>query len=157
VGPRGRSAVTPQVRFLKRQLSLPVSRMSQWWVRRSSSAVVILASAKTLGHSAKGEVGRQHDRGAFVKPADQVEQHLPAADRERQIAELIENDEIGADQLVGEFTGRAGPRSGLELVDAVDDDVEAAARTAANAGSRDGHGEMRLAGAGRGRDRAGTR
>ena len=40
-----------QARFLKRQLSLPVSTMSQWWVRRSSSAVVILASPKTLGHS----------------------------------------------------------------------------------------------------------
>jgi hypothetical protein len=25
--------------------------MSQWWVRRSSNAVVILASLKTLGHS----------------------------------------------------------------------------------------------------------
>jgi hypothetical protein len=36
-------------RLLKRQLSFPVSMMSQWWVRRSSSAVVILASLKTLG------------------------------------------------------------------------------------------------------------
>jgi hypothetical protein len=36
---------------LKRQLSLPVSTMSQWWVSRSSSAVVILASPNTLGHS----------------------------------------------------------------------------------------------------------
>jgi hypothetical protein len=37
----------------KRQESLPVSTMSQWWVRRSSRAVVILASVKTLAHSAK--------------------------------------------------------------------------------------------------------
>jgi len=29
------------------ELSLPVSTMSQWWVRRSSSAVVILGSPKT--------------------------------------------------------------------------------------------------------------
>jgi len=57
VGPRGRSAGHgSQVRFLKRQLSLPVSRMSQWCVRRSSSAVVILASAKTRGHSAKARL-----------------------------------------------------------------------------------------------------
>ena len=40
-----------QARFLKRQLSFPVSTMSQWWVSRSRSAVVILASPKTLGHS----------------------------------------------------------------------------------------------------------
>jgi hypothetical protein len=36
-----------------RQLSLPVSTMSQWWVRRLRSAVVILASPNTVGHSAK--------------------------------------------------------------------------------------------------------
>jgi Glycosyl transferase WecG/TagA/CpsF family len=38
-------------RLLKRQLSLPVSMMSQWCVSRSSNAVVILGSLKTLGHS----------------------------------------------------------------------------------------------------------
>jgi hypothetical protein len=36
---------------LKRQDALPVSMISQWWVRRSSSAVVIFASPKTVGHS----------------------------------------------------------------------------------------------------------
>jgi hypothetical protein len=41
---------------LKRQLSLPVSMMSQWWVRRSSNAAVILASLKTLGHSPKARL-----------------------------------------------------------------------------------------------------
>jgi hypothetical protein len=38
-----------QARFLKRQLSLPVSTMSQWCVRRSSSAVVIFASPNIWG------------------------------------------------------------------------------------------------------------
>src|ERR1700710_602044 len=41
------------LRCLKRNESLPVSRISQWWVMRSSKAVVILASPKTLTHSAK--------------------------------------------------------------------------------------------------------
>jgi Bacterial transglutaminase-like N-terminal region len=45
-----------QARFLRRQLSLPVSTMSQWWVKRSSSALVILASIKTLGHSPKAKL-----------------------------------------------------------------------------------------------------
>jgi hypothetical protein len=40
-----------QARCLNRQLSLPVSTMSQWWVRRSSKAAVILASPNTLGQS----------------------------------------------------------------------------------------------------------
>ena len=45
-----------QARFLKRQLSLPVSTMSQWCVRRSSNAVVILGSPKTVGHSPKARL-----------------------------------------------------------------------------------------------------
>jgi len=45
-----------QARFLKRQESLPVSKMSQWWVIRSRRAVVILASPKTLGHSPKARL-----------------------------------------------------------------------------------------------------
>src|SRR5271155_3996387 len=51
--PTGASRGDGQVRFLNRQLSLPVSMMSQWWVRRSSMAVVILASPNTWGQSAK--------------------------------------------------------------------------------------------------------
>ena len=54
-GPQARPA-PGQERFLKRQLSLPVSMISQWWVRRSSSAVVILGSPKTEGHSPKARL-----------------------------------------------------------------------------------------------------
>lgn len=43
-------------RCLKRQLSLPVSTISQWWVSRSSKAVVIFASLNTCGHSAKARL-----------------------------------------------------------------------------------------------------
>ena len=52
----GQAGGATQERFLKRQLSLPVSMMSQWCVSRSSNAVVILASPKTLGHSAKARL-----------------------------------------------------------------------------------------------------
>jgi hypothetical protein len=55
VGLRGGIA-RRQARCLNRQLSLPVSTISQWWVRRSRRAVVILASPKTLGHSAKARL-----------------------------------------------------------------------------------------------------
>jgi hypothetical protein len=44
------------VAVLKRIDSLPVSTMWQWCVSRSSSAVVILASPKTLDHSAKSRL-----------------------------------------------------------------------------------------------------
>ena len=39
-----------------RQESLPVSMMWQWWVRRSSKAVVILASPNTLDYSANARL-----------------------------------------------------------------------------------------------------
>jgi hypothetical protein len=45
-----------QARFLKRQLLLPVSMISQWWDRRSSSAGVIVASPNTVGHSPKARL-----------------------------------------------------------------------------------------------------
>ena len=51
-----RSASRRYLRFLKRQLSLPVSMMSQWWVSRSRSAVVILLSPNTVAQSAKARL-----------------------------------------------------------------------------------------------------
>ena len=39
--------------FVASELSLPVSRMWQRWVRRSSKGVVIFASPKTCAHSLK--------------------------------------------------------------------------------------------------------
>jgi hypothetical protein len=66
-----------QARFLNRQLSLPVSTMSQWWVSRSSSAVVILAP-EDGGPFATGKVRGHDDRSALVELADEMEQQLPA-------------------------------------------------------------------------------
>jgi hypothetical protein len=56
VDPAGGSTVWAQLRFLKRQLWLPVSMMSQWCVSRSSSAVVIFGSPNTEAHSAKARL-----------------------------------------------------------------------------------------------------
>ena len=88
----------------------------------------------------KGEIGRQDDRGALVEPADQVEQHLPAADRERQIAQLVKDDEVDADELVGEFSGFAGAQLGLELIDQIDGGEEAHAGAIAHAIDADRYG-----------------
>ena len=65
-------------------------------VRRSSSAVVILASVKTLGPFAEGEVGGGDDRGTLIKPTDEVEQELAAGLGEGQIAEFVKKDEVHA-------------------------------------------------------------
>ena len=61
-----------------------------------------LGVAEDGGPFAEGEVGGDDDRGALVEAADQVEQQLSAGLREGQIAELVENDEVHAGEVVGE-------------------------------------------------------
>ena len=51
---------------------------------------------------AEGEIRGDNDRGALVEPADEVEQELTAGLGEGQIAELIEDDEVHAGQMIGE-------------------------------------------------------
>ena len=146
-GPQARPA-SGQERFLKRQLSLPVSMISQWWVRRSSSAVVILGVAEDRGPLTEGEIGGDDGGGSLVEPAHEVEEKLPAGLGEGQVAELVEDDEVAADELVCGAALAPGAEFGLEVVDQVDDVVAAASGTLADAGARDGDGEMGLAGAG---------
>src|SRR5207248_80347 len=77
-----------------------------------------------------------------------VEQHLPAADREWQVTQLVEDDEIDADELIGEAPGFSGTRFGLELIDQVDCGEEPNARAVAHAIGADRYRYMALAGAG---------
>ena len=67
---------------------------------------------------------------------------------EWEIAELIEHDKVETGQVIGEPPLPAGAGFALQSVDEVDDGVKAASGAAANAGPRDGYGQMRLAGAG---------
>ena len=57
---------------LKRKLSFAVSRMWQRWVRRSSKAVVILASPKTVAHSLKPGKSQQN---AYVERYNRTVRH----------------------------------------------------------------------------------
>ena len=53
-----------------------------------------LRIAEHRGPFAEGEVGGDDDRGLLVKAADQVEQELTAGLGERQVAELVQSDEV---------------------------------------------------------------
>ena len=77
-----------------------------------------------------------------------MEQQLSAGLGERQIAELVEDDEVEAGEIIGEPSLAAGPPFGLEPVDQIDGVEEAAARSGADAAARDRDRQMRLAGAG---------
>src|ERR1700732_85329 len=80
--------------------------------------------------------------------ADEVEQKLAAGLSERQIAALVEDDEGRAGRVVSEPALTTSAGLGLEAIDEIDHVVEPAAGATADAASRDGDGEMRLAGAG---------
>ena len=66
---------------------------------------------------------------------------------ERQIAQLVENDEVHAGQMFGEPALPAVAGLGLEAVDEVDHVIEAATGAGSDAASRDSDGQMGLAGA----------
>jgi hypothetical protein len=75
-----------------------------------------------------------------------VEQQLSAGLGEGQITKFVENDDVEARHIIGESSLAAGARLGLKPVDEIDGGEEAAARPGADAASRDGDRQMRLAG-----------
>ena len=76
---------------------------------------------------AEAEIGREDDRGALIEATDQVEQQLAARLRERQIAQLVEDDEVEAGEIVGKPTLAAGSSLGFEAIDEIDGVEETAA------------------------------
>ncbi|MCP1749137.1 hypothetical protein AB7M66_000062 [Bradyrhizobium japonicum] len=71
-----------------------------------------------------------------------MEQELTAGLRERQIAQLVEDDEVHAGQMLGEPSLPTVAGFGLEPVDEVDDVVEASSSAIADATSGDGNGQV---------------
>ena len=54
-----------------------------------------------------------------------MEEELPTRLGERQVAELVQDDEVDAGELIGQSAGTAGLALGLELVDEIHDVEEA--------------------------------
>jgi hypothetical protein len=104
--------------------------------------------AKDARPFGKSEIGGDDDRGALVKPADEMEQELSAGLSEGQIAQFIEDDEADTGEMIGDASLAAGTRFGLEAIDEIDDVIEPAAGTGLDATAGDGDREMGLAGAG---------
>jgi hypothetical protein len=93
----------------------------------------------------EGQIGRDDGRGAFIEPADQMEQELASSLGEGPIAELIKNDEVEAGEIIGEPPLSSGTRLGLEPVDEVDGGEEAATRAGTDARAGDGNREVGFA------------
>jgi hypothetical protein len=97
---------------------------------------------------AEGEIGRNDDRSLLVETADEVEEELTAGLSEGQIAELVEDDEIEAGEVIGDAALASGARLSLEPIDEIDDIVEAGTGRVADAAAGDGDREVGLAGPG---------
>jgi hypothetical protein len=80
-----------------------------------------------------------------VEPTDKLEQELAAGLGEGQIAELVEDGEVLAGQVIGNPALPTVAALGLEPIDQIDDIEEAAAGAAADARASDRDGEMGLA------------
>ena len=81
--------------------------------------------AEHLRPIGEGEIGGDEQRRVLVELADQVEQQLAAGLAERQIAEFVDDDEIVAQQLLGQPTAATGGLLLLELIDQIDQVEEA--------------------------------
>jgi len=66
-----------------------------------------LGIAEHTGPFAEAEIGGDDDAGALVKFAQQVEEQCAAGCAERQVAQLVEDDEVGMDEAVGDLSGSA--------------------------------------------------
>ena len=91
------------------------------------------------------QISGDDDGGSLVKPADEVEQELTTGLCERQVAQLVKNDEVHAGQMFREPALPTVSGLGLEPVNEVDDVVKAPSRSIADTASGYGDGQMRLA------------
>src|ERR1700736_3634484 len=107
-----------------------------------------LGVAEHAGPFTEGEIGGDDDGRSLVEPADEVEQQLAAGLSERQVAELVEDDEVDPGQMLGDATLPSVAGLDLQAADEVDDVVEATAGTGSDAASGNGDSQMGFAGAG---------
>ena len=112
-------------------------------------AVARTSSPRTWPHSVKALVAGQDHGAAFVAAGDELEDHVRLGPVERQVADLVD-DEDGGSQVGLELLGEpAGGLGGAEVADEVVEggEVDRVAGLAGGDGERDG--EHGLADAGR--------
>src|ERR1700728_2771338 len=108
-----------------------------------------LGIAEHGGPLAEAEIGGDDDAGALVELAQQMEEQGPAGGAERQVAKLVEDDEIGVGEPRRDLARFALKLLLFESVDEFDGGEEPYALAVMLDGlDADRGGEMRLAGAG---------
>src|SRR5262249_9940386 len=93
----------------------------------------------------EGTVGGDHHRPAFVAPADDLEQQIGAVLVDRQIAELVDDQQAGLEVATDLTLEAAGGLRGGERVDDVDGGGEERGMAADAGGMAECDADMRLA------------
>jgi hypothetical protein len=133
---------------LKRQDSVPVSMMWARWVRRSTTALARRGSGKILVHSPKGRLVVTISE-ALVALGDHLEDELGRSLGQRQVAELIEQQQLDPG-VAGDDPLQLAARLGLlQLVGEGGERREAHPPSLLAGADRERDREVRLAGAGR--------
>ena len=96
----------------------------------------------------KGEVGCDDDRGALIEFADQMEQKLAAGLGEGQIAQLVQDQEVGAGDQICRSSLPFCTGFGIQLVHQIDAIEEPPATAVSDAGAGNTDGEVGFAGSG---------
>ena len=98
-----------------RQLSLPVSTVSQWWVSLSSKAVAILASPKTVGHIVRqpGVSGSPHILVGYMRVPSADDRQTVDLQRGALLAAGVEERHLHQDKASGARNDRLGLKACL--------------------------------------------
>ena len=107
-----------------------------------------LCVAEDLRPFTEAEVGRDDDAGALIEFAEKVEQQRAAGRAERQVAELIKNDQVDLGEHLSHFPGLPKGLFLLQCVDQFDGRVKAHLASVMLDGlDTDSCGDMAFAGA----------
>ena len=90
--------------------------------------------------------GRHDDRGALVKATDEVEQKPGARLGERQISQVVEDQDVETAQEIRRASLSVGAGFGIQLVPQVHDVEEASPLATPDARPADAHGKVGFAG-----------
>ena len=93
-----------------------MSMMCARWVSRSTTAFASRGSGNTLVHSPNGQVGGDDQAAAFVAFGEDLEDELGGAVGQGQVAELVEDDELGAGVAADDAGELAAALGFLEFV-----------------------------------------
>ena len=80
--------------------------------------------AEDVAPFAEAKIGRDHDAGALVEFAEQMEQQRPARRTERQVTQLVENDEIKPQQPAGKLSSSVRRLFLFQRIDKIDRGIE---------------------------------